>query len=68
MNEWMNQWFDSAAQTNNGGIVRRSIDTVQNLGDISAGIAEARNRGWHIIETGDQYVLLCHQGELTILV
>ena len=67
MNEWMWGWFDGAAAAQNGGIVRRAVDDVHQRGDIDAAIAEAHNRGWHMIESGDQYVLLCNDGAMQVL-
>lgn len=67
MNAWMNQWFKDAHQTGIGGIVRRSVASVHDLGDIDAGVAEARLRGWHLLELGDQYLLMCNPGEIRIL-
>jgi len=64
-NTWLEQWF-SADQANHGGIIRRDRDWVQKFSSIQEVRDEAQQRGWHMIETGNQIVLLCHQGELII--
>jgi hypothetical protein len=65
MNEWTRQWF-AAAQANRGGVIRRSRKDIDKYSSLPAVVNEARNRGWHVIETGNQVVLLCHEGELLL--
>jgi len=65
MNPWTRKWF-SANQANNGGIIRRNRKNVEKYSNLNVVIAEAKKRGWHVIETGNQIVLLCHEGELVI--
>ncbi len=65
MSAWLDQIFQADAAAN-GGVVRRSradVDEYSSLGDL---IDEARKRGFHVIETGGQVVILCHSGELLI--
>lgn len=63
---WRNQIFQ-ANQANVGGVVRRSRSDVDTLGGgIAAIVADARSRNFHVIETGGQVVILCHQGEIVI--
>jgi hypothetical protein len=66
MHSWLEQWFELSTSARNGGVVRRSAWDVQRMGLMSEAIKEARNRGWHIIETGDQLILLCHEGEIRL--
>lgn len=64
MSAWVDQIF-TAQQVRNGGVVRRArwyIDQAR-LDEI---IDRATDRGWHVIETGDQIVVLCHEGSLII--
>lgn len=64
MSAWVDQMFQ--AQAANGGVVRRAradVDKYASLGEI---VAEARGRGFHVIETGDQVVVLCHPGQMVI--
>lgn len=59
---WVNQIF-LADQVNRGGVVRRNRNDVERLEEI---VEEARRRRFHVIETGDQIVVLCHEGGITI--
>lgn len=66
MSRWVDQVF-SAAQSRNGGVVRRSLNDVEHFNAYDEIVRRARNKGWHVIETGDQLVVLCHPGDLTIV-
>lgn len=63
---WINQIF-SAQSVRNGGVVRRSRADVKKYASFSALKKEVLNRGFHLIRTGDQYVVLCHKGELRVI-
>ncbi len=69
MNQWMRNIFD-AQQVSNGGVVRRATRNVATFGASGGGldalVAEARRRGFHVIETGDQIVILCHEGVMKV--
>ncbi len=65
MSTWLDQVFE-AGQVNAGGVVRRSISDVDRLVGIDVFVDECRRRGYHVIETGDQMVILCHEGGMTI--
>lgn len=58
---WLNQIF-SAKAVLNGGVVRRSRRWVE--AEIGHDLFErtVRARGYHLIETGDQLVVICHSG------
>lgn len=62
---WMDQVFE-AGQASAGGIVRRSIDSVEQYVGVDAFVEECRERGFHVIETGDQLVVLCHEGGMIV--
>lgn len=64
MSAWIDQMF--AAQAANGGVVRRSRADVNKYASLAEAIAEAQAKGFHVIETGDQVVVLCHPGQLVI--
>lgn len=49
-----------------GGVVRRSIWDVERLASLEEVVEEAKARGFHVVETGDQLVILCHTGALHI--
>ena len=63
---WVTDIF-RADQAANGGIVRRSIASVQQYATIEEVVDAAKQRGFHVIITGDQVVILCHPGEMIVL-
>ena len=63
---WINQIF-KAQSVRNGGVVRRSRADVKRYASFRALKEEVLNRGFHLIRTGDQYVVLCHKGELRVI-
>jgi len=62
---WVQQIF-SADQANAGGVVRRARRDVDQYASLEVVMEEARVRGFHVLETGDQVVILCHQGDVII--
>ena len=63
-------WVDDifrAGQANTGGIVRRSIKSVEEYASVEEVVVAARDRGFHVVATGDQLVILCHPGEMSVL-
>lgn len=62
---WMHQVFQ-AGQANAGGVVRRSIHDVERIVGLAAFVEECRTRHFHVIETGDQLVVLCHEGSMVV--
>jgi hypothetical protein len=65
MSEWIEQIFDAHA-AQNGGVVRRSVADVQYYASRAQLLAAVRLRGFHLIETGDQFIIICNQGVLRI--
>ncbi len=65
MGTWVDQIF-GAAQAQQGGVVRRSIDDIERFTSLEEIVRIARGRKFHVLETGDQLVILCHEGELKI--
>jgi len=64
---WIAQIF-GAQNANNGGVVRRSVADVKQFGGgLKRLKAEVRQRGFHLIRTGDQYVILCHKGDVRVI-
>ena len=64
MSTWLDQIFQ--AQSANGGVVRRSradVDALASLPDI---VDAAKERGFLVVETGGQIVILCRQGQIII--
>ena len=66
MSSWVDQIF-GADQASNGGVVRRSIRWVEQHGVLDEIVKRANEEGFHVIETGDQIVVLCHPGRMDIL-
>lgn len=64
MSAWSDQIFQAAAA--NGGVVRRSRADVNQYSSLQEIIEEAQERGFHVIETGGQVVILCHRGQLVV--
>lgn len=65
-NTWLEQWFDKTDAAKNGKVIRRSAHDVDQYSSIEEVVEEARSRSWHVIETGDQVVVLCNSGELRV--
>ncbi|MBN9104207.1 MAG: hypothetical protein J0I14_04315 [Propionibacteriaceae bacterium] len=66
MSAWVDQFFD-ADQARTGGVIRRSVyDIREHRGALDEIIDRAKEEDFHVIETGDQIVVLCHSGALTI--
>lgn len=63
--EFINQIFEAKAVAN-GGIVRRKIANVQKYASFSYLLKEVEARGFHLIETGDQYVIICNSGNFKL--
>lgn len=66
MNAWVQQWFDETQQANRGGVIRRNIDDVAKYTSVDEGLTRLDYRRWHVIETGDELVVLCHEGDVRI--
>lgn len=64
--EYINRIFE-AKSTKNGGIVRRKIANVEKYASFKYLVKEVEARGFHLIETGDQYVIFCSTGSLKLL-
>jgi hypothetical protein len=50
-----------------GGVVRRAVADVKQYGSFRVLKREVLRRQFHLIRTGDQYVILCHRGELRLI-
>ncbi len=63
---WIEAIFASRAAAN-GGVVRRAVRDVEREIGRAALIAEVRRRGWHLVECGDQFVIVCNPGRITVI-
>ena len=62
---WVQRMFDAKA-VGRGGIIRRKIASVLKHGSEAELLTEVKTRGFHLVKTGDQYVVLCHRGDITL--
>jgi hypothetical protein len=62
---WIDNLFD-AKIVKKEGIVRRNKSDVRFYSSFDELLEQVRERGYHLIETGNQYVVLCNKGAITI--
>jgi hypothetical protein len=67
VNAWMKQIF-KCGQVAKGNIVRRKRSSVQRYASMKALHAEVRRRRFHLIETGDQLIIICNRGEIKLVI
>lgn len=63
---WLNQIF-AAGQVNKQGIVRRSVNSVKAYASEAALLAEVKQRNFHMVRSGGQYLIFCHQGNFQVM-
>ena len=63
---WFRRIFRAQA-ARNGGIIRRSVNNVKELASEAEFIAYVKAKGFHMVRSGDQYVVLCHQGDFKLI-
>ena len=63
---WIDHMF-AAKSARRGAVVRRSRAWVDREVGRSLFEAEVRRRGYHLIETADQFIVVCHNGPIRIL-
>ena len=63
---WLNQMF-AAKAARKGAVVRRSLAWIDREVGRDRFLREVRQRGFHLIETADQYIVVCHNGPIRIL-
>lgn len=62
-------WLDlifSAKSTQNGGVVRRNITWIEKEVGRPAFEQAVRDRGFHLIESGHQLIVICHAGDIKL--
>lgn len=62
---FINQIFE-AKVVGKGGIVRRKIASVEKYASFKYLMKEVEIRGFHLIQTGDQYVIFCNPGNFKL--
>lgn len=63
---WIAQLF-SAKAARKGAVVRRSLAWVDREVGRDRFMQEVHRRGFHLIQTADQFVVVCHSGPIRIL-
>ena len=64
-NAWIEQMFD-AQIVDREGIVRRKKRDVHHHASFESLLEYVREQDFHLIETGDQYIVVCNPGVLKI--
>lgn len=64
--QWINQIFQAQA-VRNGGIVRRKMASVAQYASAADLEAEVKRRKFHMVVSGDQYVILCNTGQFHLI-
>ncbi|MBD3764392.1 MAG: hypothetical protein IE927_06565 [Rhodobacterales bacterium] len=62
---WCDALF-SAKAVGKGGILRRSVRDVEREIGRDTLLREVRRRGFHLIECGDQFIILCNDGAIRL--
>jgi hypothetical protein len=63
---WLTDVF-SAKSALRGGVVRRAVRDVEREVGRDAFIDEVRRRGFHLIECGGQFIVICNAGQMRVL-
>ena len=62
---WLDQIF-AAKAVGRGGIVRRRVEDVERHLGRDRLVREVKRRGFHLVEVGGQYVILCNSGFMKV--
>ena len=63
---WIEQIFMTKS-ARRGGVVRRSISWVDREVGRDRFFSEVRNRGFRLIRTADQFIVICHRGSIELV-
>jgi len=63
---WIDQMFSTRA-ARRGAVVRRSMSWVDREVGREEFLAEIRERDYHVIQTADQFIVVCHNGPIRVL-
>jgi hypothetical protein len=63
---WITKIF-AAKQARRGGVVRRKVTSVVKNATIKALRIEVKRRGFHMLRTGGQFLIFCHQGDFKVI-
>jgi hypothetical protein len=65
--EWIHQIFE-AKQVQRGGIIRRSVKSVRRYASEAQLGAAVQALGFHMVQSGKQFVIFCNPGEFQLVV
>ncbi len=63
---WLDMIFEAKA-ARSGGVVRRKIAWVEREIGRDVFVTEVQRRGFHLIEAGNQFIVVCNQGPMRVL-
>ena len=63
---WIEQIFQ-AKTAKKGNVVRRSVADVIRFASIDALKAAVKERRFHLFRTGEQFVIVCNEGEIHLV-
>ncbi len=63
---WVDQIFQ-AREAKIGGCVRRHVADVQRYSSVEELIRAVRERGFHLVLNGSQFLIFCNKGEFTLI-
>ncbi len=63
---WTQRIFDSKI-AKRGGLARRKISNIEKYSSRENLKSECKKRGFHIVENGDQWVIICNEGHVKII-
>ena len=63
---WADQLFSAKAVTK-GGVVRRAVRDVEREMGREALIAAVQARGFHLVECGGQFIIICNKGHVRLI-
>lgn len=64
--QWIAQVF-AAQAVQKGAVVRRSVSWIEREVGRTRFVAEVRRRGFHLIENGGQFIVICNQSGLRVI-
>lgn len=63
---WVETIFGAKA-VGRGGIVRRAVRDVEREIGRDAFVREVRARGFHLVECGGQFIVICNEGQMNVI-
>lgn len=63
---WVAQLFEAKSALR-GGVVRRAVHDVEREVGREIFAREVRRRGYHLVECGGQFIVICNPGQLRVI-